>query len=160
MNSNISYALLCCVAVVFSLLTHSAHAGPSAKLVVVVAKDSPINNLSTSELKRAFLSDNVVIAGKKLVPFNFGLGTLERIGFDRCVLGMTDEVARRFWVDRKIRGQAEAPRALPSAAVVVKVATTFPGAIGYVRASDLRPEVRAVKIDGVAYNEPGYSITE
>lgn len=157
MKKYLTYGIVCLIAAT-GLLTQAVHAGTSARLVVIVAKGSAIKNLSKSELKRTFLSDNVVIEGKKLVPFNFGLGTPERDGFDQSVLGMSGEVVHRFWVDRKIRGQSEAPRSLPSAAVVLKVITKFPGAIAYIPEQELTADVQPVNIDGVGYKQAAYPI--
>jgi hypothetical protein len=43
---------------------------------------------------------------------------------------------------------------------MIKVATKFPGAIGYLPASDLTPEVQAVSIDSMAHTHPAYAITQ
>src|SRR4051794_7387847 len=85
------------------------------KLVVVVAKGSPVTSVSRSDLKRAFTGESVSVAGKTLVPFNANPGTPERTGFDKAVLGMSPDEVGRYWVDRKVRGQSAAPRSLPSA---------------------------------------------
>jgi len=135
-----------------------AHAD-GKKLVVVVARGSSLTNISRVDLKRCFERDPVSSGDKQLVPFNASSGSPERIGFDRAVLGMDAGEVGRFWVDRKVRGQSDAPRALPSAAYVVKVVAKFPGAIGYVTQDQLTPELQPVKVEGVAYTDPSYSIT-
>lgn len=159
MNRHLSYALLAALAIVTLVLAGRASAGPAVKLAVIVAKGSPITNLSKAELKRAYLSDNVVIGGKKLVPFNFSPNTPERTGFDKVVLGMSVDVMQRFWIDRKIRGQPDAPRSLPSAVMAIKITAKFPGAIAYIPSSDLTADVQAVTIDGVAHDSPSYDIS-
>lgn len=128
------------------------------KLVVVVVKGSPVTNISRSDLKRAFLGDPVSAGGKSLVPFNTEAKTPERTGFDKAILGMNADEVGRFWVDRKVRGQSAAPRALPSLAHVQKVVAKFPGAIGYLPADQITPDLQAVKVDGVAYTDGSYSI--
>lgn len=119
-------------------------------LVVVVAKGSTVSRMSHAELKRCFSGDPVVIDGERLVPFNLPPGSAERLTFDRLVLGMSAERVGRFWVDRKIRGESQAPRALPSALYVMKIVAKFPGAIGYVAADQVTADVRVVSIDGTA----------
>jgi hypothetical protein len=71
---------------------------------------------------------------------------------------MSDDEVGRFWVDRKIRGQGEPPRALPSPAHVVKVVAKFPAAISYIAVDKITPDVKPVKIDGMAYTDPGYAL--
>jgi hypothetical protein len=128
------------------------------KLVVVVAKGSPVTSLSKSELKRCFLGEPLSAGGKTLVPFNSEPTKPVRAGFDSGVLGMSPSEVGRFWVDRKVRGQSAAPRSLPSIAHVVKVVAKFPNAISYVPASQLTPELQPVAIDGIAYTDARYSV--
>lgn len=159
MHKYISYALLYSLfAASFLAASPHAFAGRGSKLVVIVAKQSPVTDLSRAELKRAYLSDKLIVAGQKLVPFNFNAGTPERSAFDREVLGMSPEVMQRFWVDRKIRGQAGAPRSLPSSAVMIKVVTRFPGALAYIPVQDLTGDVKPIRIDGIEHTSPAYTI--
>jgi hypothetical protein len=128
------------------------------KLVVVVAKGSSVTNISRDDLKRCFLGGRTSAGDKTLVPFNQAPNTPERVGFDKAVLGMTPDEVGRFWIDRKIRGQSAAPRSLPSAAHVAKVAAKFPNAISYLTEDQLVPDIQAVAIDGVAYTDAGYKL--
>ncbi|HEX3760710.1 MAG TPA: hypothetical protein VHW23_18475 [Kofleriaceae bacterium] len=134
-----------------------AHAD-GKKLVVVVAKGSSLTNISRDDLKRCYLGEPVSGGGKTLVPFNAANGTPDRTGFDKAVLGMSPEEVGRFWVDRKVRGQSGAPRALPSAAHMAKVAAKFPGAIGYLTEDQLTSDIQAVQVDGVPYTDARYNI--
>jgi hypothetical protein len=139
------------------LLAHAA-AADRRKLVVVVVKGSPVTAISRSDLKHCFLGDSISNAGKTLVPFNSEAKTPERMGFDRGVLGMSPDEVGRFWVDRRVRGQAGAPRSLPSILHVVKVVAKFPSAIGYVPVDQLTPELQPVKLDGVPYTDASYAL--
>src|SRR5688572_31501208 len=131
------------------LMIRGSAVAEAKKLVVVVAKGSSVVNISRSELKRCFLGESVSAGGKPLVPFNATPGTPERTGFDKAVLGMSPDEVGRFWVDRKIRGQGAAPRALPSAAHIAKVAAKFPGAIAYLTPDQMTSDIQAVTVDGV-----------
>lgn len=144
--------------IVWILLTsHQVAAADSERLVVVVAKSSPITNISRLDLKRSFLGDAIVVSAVRLAPFNAEPNSNERAGFDLSVLGMSTDQIGRFWVDRKVRGQGTAPRAIP-AMHLVKVVAKFPGAISYVRVDQLTADVRPVKVDGLAHTDPRYSI--
>jgi len=145
------------IALLIAALGGSAHAD-GKKLVVVVAKGSGLTSISRTDLKRCFTGESVSGGGKTLVPFNASTGTPDRIGFDKAVLGMSPDEVGRFWVDRKIRGQSGAPRSLPSAAHIAKVAAKFPGAIGYLPADQLTSDIQAVAVDGVAYTDARYDI--
>jgi hypothetical protein len=128
------------------------------KLVVVVAKGSPVTNISRSDLKRCFTGETISAGGKTLVPFNAAPNTPDRAGFDKAVLGMSPDEVGRFWIDRKVRGQSAAPRSLPSPAHVAKVAAKFPGAIGYLQADQITSDIQAVSVDGVAHTDAKYNI--
>jgi hypothetical protein len=136
----------------------AAEPGPRRRLVVVVAQGSPVSNLSQSDLKRIFTGSAVVVDGQKFVPFNFPPGTRERTVFDSFALGMSAAEVGRFWVDRRVRGQGEPPRALPSSAYMVKVVARYPGAIGYLAADQLAPGLKAIKVGGVGHTDPTYAM--
>jgi hypothetical protein len=155
MTSRTFLSMLCVLAV--AAVARNAFADPK-KLVVVVAKASPMTNISRADLKRCFLGDPVSAGDKTLVPFNANPNTSERAGFDHAVLSMSPDDVGRFWIDRKVRGQGAAPRALPSAVHIAKVVAKFPGAISYLAADQLTPDVQPVKVDGVSYTDAGYSI--
>jgi hypothetical protein len=134
-------------------------AADGGKLVVVVAKGSPVTSISRTDLKQCFLGETVTVADKTLVPFNAAPGTPERSGFDRAILGMSPDEVGQFWVNRKVRGQSAAPRSLPSNAHIAKVVAKFPNAVSYLPADQLSPDVQPVAIDGVAYTDAKYSVT-
>jgi hypothetical protein len=134
-------------------------APPSEALAVVTSKERGVDDLSLYQLKRVYLGDKIQgPGGQYLLPLSRDPKGNERIGFDRSVLGMSPEQAARYWIDRKIRGQSAAPKAVDPAAVVQRVIARLPGAIGYVRAHEVSPEVKVVRIDGKKPGDPGYAI--
>jgi hypothetical protein len=145
------------IVIALCLLSGLARAG-GKKLVVVVAKGSSLTSISRGDLKRCFLGESVSSDGKPLVPFNAATGTPERTGFDKAVLGMSPDEVGRMWVDRKVRGQGGAPRSLPSAAHIAKVAAKFPGAIAYLPEDQLTSDIQPVQVDGVPYTDGRYTI--
>jgi hypothetical protein len=153
-----SFLIIVLVAAGLGLRDHAAFA-EGRKLVVVVAKGSPLTNISRTELKRCFTGQTVTADGKTLYPFNAAPQSPDRVGFDRAVLSMSPEEVGRFWVDRKVRGQGGPPRSLPSAAHMAKVAAKFPGAIGYLSADQLTSDIQAVTVDGIPYTDGQYNIT-
>lgn len=142
----------------FSFGSTSASAG-GEQLAIVVAANSPVSGLSFHELKRMFMGERVKNPmGKWIVPLNRKKKSAERIGFDESVLGMTPNVVGSFWIDRKIRGQSGAPKTFKSSGLILRLVSKVPGAIGYVKASDVKPGVKVVKIDGKLPGEAGYAI--
>ncbi len=131
---------------------------PPPALVAVVGASSPVDNLTRNELRRAFLGEPVSEAGVALVPFNLPPQAPEREAFERRALGMSPDEVGRYWVDRRIRGQGQPPRTLPSPTHVQKVVPKFPGAISYLTSDRLTADLKAVKVDGKTWQDPAYPL--
>ena len=127
-------------------------------LAVVAAKDSGLDGFTMHQLKRLYLGDDVHGPSGKIIALNREPKGAERVGFDRSVLEMSPEAVSRYWIDRKIRGQSAAPRAIEPAPILQKVVARLPGAIGYVRAHEVTADVKVLPIDGKKPGDPGYAI--
>ena len=135
--------------------------GPAIRLAVVVAKNSPLDNLSIHDLKHLFMGQNITGPnGQKLIPLAPTQNSPERTAFDSAILGMSPEQEQSYWIDRKIRGQPGAPKAIDSVDVMRKVVGRLEGAVGYVKATDVGPDVKVVRIDGKAPGDPGYRVEQ
>lgn len=132
--------------------------GGSEPLAIVSAKEGGVSELSLYQLKRLFMGDAIVGPAGELIPLNRDTKGAERTGFDLTVLGMSQDVVARYWIDRRIRGQSGAPKAVEPAAVIQKVVARLPRAIGYVRLREVSPDVQIVKIDGRKAGDSGYPI--
>ncbi len=139
-------------------MSEVVNAEERTRLAVIVASTSSINGLSLAELRRMYLGDPVDSGGQRLIALNRAPSAKERLAFDRLVLGMSEEEVARYWVDRKIRGQSGAPKAIDPADVHQRVVAKLPGAVGYVRSSELRDDVKVLRIDGKAPTDRGYPL--
>jgi hypothetical protein len=126
------------------------------RLVIVVAASSPLSNISKTALRRAFLAEPTVVDGIKLLPLNQNPGTPERGRFDRAVLDLSPVEMSSFWIDQRIRGQGNPPRAIPSVPLLARLVGQLPGCISYMRETDVPPGVKALSIDGRAPGSAGY----
>jgi hypothetical protein len=139
-------------------MTQVVSAGERTRLVVVVAKTSPINDLSLAQLRRMYLGEPVDSGGQRLIPLNRGRSVKERIAFDKLVLGMSEGEVSRYWIDRRIRGQSGAPKAIDPVDVHQRVVVKLAGAVGYVRSTEVRDDVKVVRINGKAPNDRDYPL--
>jgi hypothetical protein len=128
------------------------------RLAIVVAKDSPVSDISFYELKRLYLGEHINAAGKRLLPLNLTPNSRERGVFDRTVLGMSPAAIARYWVDRKIRGDSGPPKAIEPLDLLQRVVARLDGAIAYAPVNEIRPELKAVRIDGKGPNDSGYPL--
>jgi hypothetical protein len=133
-----------------------AHAA-NRSLVVIVGVDTPLHAISTELLRRTFEGEpSEYASGKRLVPINQALNSPERVQFDRAVLSLEPDAVGPFWVDRRIRDQSGAPKAVKTSELAVRVAMSLVGVITYVMSDELNDRVRALTIDGKKPGEPGY----
>jgi len=137
----------------------SARAAERVALAVFVSKDSSVQNLKMSELRRIFMkADDGGFSGQRIVPFNHTARSSDRIGFDQTVLRMNPDEVSRFWIDRKIRGLPGPPRAVDSLSQLLRLVSHFSGGIGYARTNQVTNEVRVIRVDGKLPSQPGYPL--
>jgi hypothetical protein len=153
----------CCLGLVAVAAT--AAAGPAlgagqgkVRLAIVVARDSPIDEISFYDLKRLYQGETINAAGKRLLALNLPPMSEDRVRFDHAVLGMAPEVVARYWIDRKIRGQSGPPKSLDTPDLVQRVVMRLAGGIGYARLSDLKPDVKVLRVDGKTPRDGGYPV--
>jgi hypothetical protein len=122
------------LAVVMLLWAPSSEAG-SSELLVVVNSQNPAARLSAAQLRPIFQTskrkwDN----GVTIAPVNLPEKSLPRQVFDKAVMGFDPDTTLRYWIDRKVRGEARPPRKMATAAAVLAHVAATAGGIGYVPA--------------------------
>jgi ABC-type phosphate transport system substrate-binding protein len=126
-------ALATCAAVVL-LWTRGSEAGPT-DLLVIVNSQNAVTRLGASDLRPIFQTSKRKWDNGALVePVNLPEKSTQRQLFDRAVLGFDPDTALRYWIDRKVRGEARPPKKLTTAAAVVAHVANTPGGIGYIPA--------------------------
>jgi hypothetical protein len=127
-------------------------------LVIVVAKQSTIQGLSRFELKRLYLGARIEDAGERIIPFNQAPNSADRVAFEARVLDMAADEAARYWIDRKIRGESGAPKAISPVDLLQRVVSRLPHSLAYVRLPQVLPEVRPIAIDGRLPGDAAYKL--
>ena len=137
----------------------TARAAERVTLAVFVAKDSSLQNLKMTELRRIFTNaDDSGFSGQRSVPFNHTARSSDRVGFDQTVLRMSPEEVSRFWIDRKIRGLPGPPRAVDSLSQLLRLVSHTSAGVGYARPNQVTSDVRVIRIDGKLPSEAGYPL--
>ena len=153
--SSLCCALLC----LLPKAERSARASNRAILAVVVARNSAVQDLSLTALRRIFTNEgDTDPADQRYVPFNHPPHTTDRVAFDKIVLGMSADEVSQFWIERKIRGMPGPPRSVDSLSLLLRLIARLPGAIGYARPAQLAGEVRAIRVNGKLPNDPAYPL--
>lgn len=137
---------LCALLVALPALTWSSGSQAGGEvLAVIVNKANPVRELSQNELRPIFQTTKKAwSSGEDAVPINLPEDNSLRNDFDQVVLGLDPERVARYWTDRKVRGGARPPVRVPNTTAVLKAVATKPGAVGYVRLSEVNPSVKVV----------------
>jgi hypothetical protein len=130
-------------------LTPLSASAASSTLVLVTKQASSLTELSLRDLKWMYTGEQVnAPSGAALIPFNHVPRSAARVAFDQLVLKMMPDEVGRFWVDRRIRGQTGAPRAVPAVDMLRKVIVALPNSVTYLLSSDVVPELKVLTVDG------------
>jgi ABC-type phosphate transport system substrate-binding protein len=132
-------------------------------IVVIVNNENPVDNLSMAELNKLFLSDRSRWdTGKAVAPVMLVGGAPERTSFLKIVCGMDDADLKKYFLAAAFSGKTVTPpKEVGSASTLKSFVAGSPGAIGFLKASDLPAgdsTVKAVKIEGAAASDPGYKL--
>ena len=133
---------------------------PGGSLAIVVNLSNPINNLSTGELRSLFLERKSHWPnGRRIAVAMLDYPYPERRSALRQIYRMDENVFQDYFIKAIFRGDVfAAPRTLASPELMRKFVFNAPGAIGYLRNSDLDDTVKVVKIDGRLPDEKNYSL--
>jgi ABC-type phosphate transport system substrate-binding protein len=133
-------------------------------IVVIVNGSNPVDNLTMGELRKLFLAERSHWnTGRDVAPVMLPAGAPERTLFLKAVCGMTDDDFDRYFLQLTFAGKSPIPpKSAGKAQDVRRIVGNSPGAIGFVRFSDLQRDgdtvIKIVKIDGVAATDAAYKI--
>ena len=128
-------------------------------LAIIVNQANPVNNLSREELRKIFLGERSHWPnGHRITLVMMEPGRPERAAMLRDLYHMTESEFSRHFLHGLFTGQVfVSPKTLNTPVGVCKFVFNVPGAIGYVRASDVNDSVRVIRIDGRLPEDKDYS---
>ena len=134
--------------------------GVPEALVIVVNQSNPVDGLSLVELRRIFLGRRSHWAnGKRITLVMREPGDPERKAILRDVCGMNEDQFKTHFIRGLYTGEIlTSPKILATPSGVRKFIFNVPGAIGYLRLSDLDASVKIVRIDGLFPEDKGYRL--
>jgi ABC-type phosphate transport system substrate-binding protein len=131
-----------------------------ANLAIVVNRSSPINNLSTAELRSIFLgARGHWPSGRRITIVMLEPGRPEREALLREICQMSETEFSNRILHGIFTGEVlVSPKTLADPAGVRKFVFNVPGAIGYLRASEVDDTVKVVSVDERTPFEKGYTL--
>lgn len=126
-----------------------ARVPPEKSLAIIVNQSNPVQNLSSEELRKIFLGERSHWPhGHRITLVMMEPGQPERRAVLRQVCRMSEADFSRHFLHGLFTGEVfVSPKTLATPVGVRKFVFNVPGAIGYLRASDVDQSVRVVRID-------------
>jgi len=129
-------------------------------LAIVVNTSNPVDNLSMSELRKVFLGERRHWPnGRRITLVMMEPGQPERKTLIREVCQMNESDFSQHFLHGVFTGEVfVSPKTLASPVGVRKFIFNVPGAIGYVRVTDLDSSVKVLRVDGHLPDDKEYSL--
>ena len=149
------------LALIFSLKAGPALAQDKAgDLAIVVGKNRALDNVTSDELTKIFRAEKPKGSdGVRFVLIAREPGSAERAAALAGIYKASEDDYSKYFLQATFIGLvASAPRPLAGAAAVRQFVAGTPGAIGYLRGSDVDDSVKIVKVDGHAPGDTDYPL--
>ena len=149
------------MAPVASSIPYLAQQGrPSEPLVIVTNRSNPVDKLSFAELRSIFLGNRTYWPnGRRITLVMRDSEDPERKAILREVCGMNDSQFKALFIHGLYTGEILiSPKTLSTPAGVRKFIFNVPGAIGYLRISEMDDSVKPVRIDERMPADKGYRL--
>jgi hypothetical protein len=129
-------------------------------LAIIVNQSNPIDDLSLKELRTVFLGERSHWPnGRRITLVMMDQGLVERNAVLRDVCHMSETEFGRHFLQGLFTGEVfVSPKTLSTPTGVRKFVFNVPGAIGYVRASDVDETVKVIRISGHRVDDPEYPL--
>jgi ABC-type phosphate transport system substrate-binding protein len=129
-------------------------------IAIVVNQENSVDNLSMKDLRTVFLGERSHWAnGRRITLVMMEPGALERKAILRDIYRMSETDFNRHFLQGLFTGEVfVSPKTLATPVGVRKFIFNVPGAIGYVRSSDVDSMVKVIRIDGRLPDDKDYEL--
>lgn len=133
---------------------------PESELAIIVNTANPVESLSLSELRKVFLGERSHWpSGRRITLVMMEPGQPERKALIHEVCQMNEGDFSKHFLQGVFTGEVfVSPKTLASPVGVRKFIFNVPGAIGYVRASDVDSSVKVIRVDGHLPSDREYGL--
>jgi len=137
-----------------------AQSSREADIAVVVNADTPVTDLSLSEVRKIFLGDRQYWTTKLPVVLVMRAPvTRERDVVLRVIYQMSETQYSQYWVAKIYRSEVTAaPKIVYSDDTQYELVTAMPGAIAAVDGRNVHPGVKVLRVDGMLPGDRGYPL--
>lgn len=129
-------------------------------VAIVVHPESKVTDLTSAELRSIFLADRQFWNDRSRITLLVRApSAYERDVVLHRVYRMDEAQFRQYWIGKMFRAEvATGPKIVASSDMAAQLVSAIRGAITFVPASEVRPNMRVVRIDGMLPSDPAYPI--
>ena len=148
---------------VFVLLAGAPRGHAQAKsndVAVVVNPSAPVDDLSLNEARTIFRGDRQYWRNDlPIVLLVRNPPSRERNVILKQLYSMTEAEFKQYWIAKIFRAEATSgPKIVYSNSMAADLVSVIPGAIAFMAAKDVGPNLKVVKIDGHLPGDPQYPL--
>ena len=142
-----------------ALTPHSALRRAQSDLAIVAPRDAG-QPLSFTELRQVLKGDRQYWnPDLPVVLFVRAPTSAERSAVLDVIYQMSEPQFKQYWIAKQFRAEtATSPKNMRSNVLTQQFVASTPGAIGFMAASDVKPGVKILKIEGRLPGEAGYKL--
>ena len=139
---------------------HAVAAAGVGDIAVVVAPETPVENLSLSEVRKLLLGDRQFWTGNLRVTLLIRAPVAhEREVVLRTIYRMTEAQYRQYWISKIFRAEASSgPKIVFSNTMASELVLGLPGSVAFVEAAQVPKGLKVIKIDGTLPGEARYPL--
>ena len=129
-------------------------------IAVVVHPDTPVSDLSLSEVRKVLLGERQYWSAKLPVVLLIRAPVArERDVVLKVLYQMSEAQFKQYWVAKIFRAEAASPpKIVYSNDMQYELVTAIPGAIAFVEARAVRPGVKVLRVDGHQPGDKSYAL--
>ena len=129
-------------------------------LAVIVNKSNPVEGLTLEELRKYCVQERKHWPDDKRVTVVLrDPGQPEREAVLQLIYHMSESDFNRYFLQAEFTGEVQlAPKHLSTSVGVRRFVFNVPGAIGFLRASEVDPTTKVLRLNGYAPNDPQYPL--
>jgi hypothetical protein len=141
------------------MLSVSLAAAPG-DVAVVVGPDTPVDNLSFTDVRKLFMGDRQYWNSNLRVTLLIRAPVArERDVVLKMIYGMTEAQFRQYWISKIFRLETSSgPKIVYSTEMASELVTAIPGAVAFMDSAIVPKSLKIVKIDGRSPGEKGYRL--
>ena len=152
--------LLCAWPVIFSPFAVADEIVASSPLAIVVHKDTAVEDLTMTDLRRIFLADQQFWEDRaRIILLVRAPESDERDFVLNRIYKMSEAEFRQYWVAKMFRAEVpRGPKIVFSTDMTLDLVVAIPGSISFIRADKVTDKVKVVRVNGALPTDEDYPL--